>query len=217
MDRADHVGQPVTRRRARRSLAAALALALLPAMAAAAEPRLEVVPRATRNVTPPGVTPGPAVDGPLLREVLPEPEKKPEPARWRRFYLPETSDAGTFHVKNFTIRVSGVDPVPADETCRRAGGEEWPCGRTALFSFRRFLGGRAVECYFPPVSEATEIVAPCRIGQIDIGEWLLRQGWATPNDYATDEYRAAANDGRCARHGIWQGAAADAGCPALSN
>lgn len=206
------------RRRAARAALAALALLALPLPASAEEPTLEVVPRATRNVTPPGVTPGPEVDGPLVREVQPVPEKAPETARWRRFFLPETSDAGTFHIKSFTVRVSGVDPVPVDKLCQRADGAEWPCGRTALFSFRRFLGGRAIECYFPPVSDAaTEIVAPCRIGQIDIGTWLLRQGWATPNDYATDEYRAAALEGRCGRLGIWQGVAADGTCPALSN
>lgn len=220
MDRPDHVGQPVTGRRAGRGVLLALAclaplLALPPAMAQ--EPEIEFVPRATRNVTPPGVTPGPEVDGPLFREVPPPEEIKPEPAKWRRFTLPETSDTATLHARNLTIRISGVDPVPPDRTCRLADGEEWPCGRTGLVSFRRFLGGRAVECYFPPVVEATEIIAPCRVGRIDLGEWLLREGWGTPNDYATEEYRAAALEGRCGRAGMWRGTAADGTCPAVGD
>ena len=219
MDRPDHVGEPVTRRRP--ALAALLALAcllpLLPALPARAEePEVEFVPRATRNVTPPGVTPGPEVDGPLYRERLPAPEAKPETAKWRRFSLPETTDAATLHIRNLTIRISGVDPVPLDRMCRLSSGEEWPCGRTALVSFRRFLGGRPVECYFPPVVETTEIVAPCRVGRIDLGEWLLRQGWGTPNDYATDAYREAALAGRCGRAGVWRGTAADGTCPATA-
>jgi endonuclease YncB( thermonuclease family) len=220
MDRPDHVGQPVTgRRRARGARLALAALAcllpLLPALPARAEaPEVEFVPRATRNVTPPGVTPGPEVDGPLFRDVPPPEEIKPEPAKWRRFALPETTDTATLHARNLTIRISGVDPVPVERTCRLADGEEWPCGRTGLVSFRRFLGGRAVECYFPPVVEATEIIAPCRVGRIDLGEWLLRQGWGTPNDYATDDYREAALAGRCERLGVWRGTAADGTCPA---
>ena len=190
--------------------ALALCLALSPLPALAQEVILEEVPRATRNVTPSGITPGPSVDGPLLREKLPEPEKKPDPAKWRRFALPETTDAGTFRVRGITIRVSGVDPVPLDHACQRADGEEWPCGQTALQAFRRFLGGRAVECFIPPVDQATEVIAPCRFGQIDIGTWLLRQGWGTPNDYATEPYRAAALDGRCRRLGMWQGTADEA-------
>jgi len=206
-----------TRRRRTIVLAAApVALALILAVPAVAEePALQVVPRATRNVTPPGMTPGPEVEGPLLREPLPP--APPEPAKWRRFFLPETTDAATFHASKLTIRVSGVDPVPVDRVCQRASGEEWPCGRTALFSLRMFLHGRAVECYLPPIGQAVEAIAPCRVGQTDLGTWLLRQGWGTPNGYATDAYRAAAIEGRCERHGMWQGSAADGTCPAREN
>jgi endonuclease YncB( thermonuclease family) len=220
MDRANHLGQPVARRPKRRAALAALIAALLVALAgvpagAQDEPALEVVPRASRDVTPPGVTPGPTVEGPLVREALPPPP--PEPAKWRRFPLPETTDAATFHANRVTIRVSGVDPVPIDQICRRQSGEEWPCGRTALHSLRMFLHGRAIECYLPPLGEAVEAIAPCRVGQTDLGSWLLRQGWGTPNDYATEEYRAAALEGRCQRLGMWQGTTADGTCPATGN
>ncbi len=220
MDRPDPVGEPVTgtRRAPRRRLAAILLpLSLVAGTAAGQEAAQEIVPRATRNVTPPGVTPGPEVEGPLLRERLPEPERPPETGRWRRFLLPETTDAATFHVRDVTIRISGVDPLPVDRVCARSDGEAWPCGQTALFSFRRFLGGRPVECFFPPIDRATEIIAPCRIGQIDLGEWVLRQGWGTPNQYATEAYRAAAVEGRCERLGMWRGTAADETCPAATN
>jgi hypothetical protein len=39
-----------------------------------------------RNVTPPGMTPGPAGDGPLVRE--PTAPLPPAEARWRRYFLP---------------------------------------------------------------------------------------------------------------------------------
>jgi len=214
MDRADHLGEPVTLRPGwgRASVLAVVAALAIASPAGAQEPALEVVPRATRNVTPPGMTPGPAVDGPLLREALP-----PEPAKWRRFQLPETTDAATFRASRLTIRVSGVDPVPVDKMCRRASGEEWPCGRTALHSLRMFLRGRAIECYLPPIGQAVEAIAPCRVGQTDLGTWLLQEGWGTPNDYATEESKAAAVEGRCERHGMWQGTTADGTCPASGN
>jgi endonuclease YncB( thermonuclease family) len=219
MDRADHLGEPVAAARGRRAALAAglVALCALATPLAAAEDgqTLEVVPRATRNVTPPGVTPGPEVEGPLIREALPPPP--PEPAKWRRFPLPETTDAATFRARQVTIRVSGVDPVPLDRQCRRASGEEWPCGRTALHSLRMFLAGRAIECYLPPLGQAVEAIAPCRVGQTDLGAWLLSHGWATPNDYATEEYKEAALKGRCERLGMWQGAASDGTCPAGGN
>jgi len=169
---------------------------------ASAQTGPEIVAPATRDVTPPGVTPGPAGQGPLVRE--PTPPRPPDPPRWRKFFLPKTSDASTLHVDERTIRISGVDAPAADAICQRTGGSGWPCGRAALYAFRMFIGGRAVECYFPAFEEAVDITAPCRIGKTDLGLWLARQGWVTPNDLATDDYREAAEDARCAERGLWR-------------
>lgn len=162
----------------------------------------EIVAPPSRDVTPPGVTPAPAVDGPLFREPVPPPP--PAPPRWRKFFLPRTSDAATLHVDERTIHISGVTPPTADAVCHRTDGSIWPCGRAALYAFRMFIGGRAVECYFPTVDGATDITAPCRIGRTDLGLWLVSQGWVMPDDLATDDYRSAAAEARCARRGLWR-------------
>jgi endonuclease YncB( thermonuclease family) len=172
----------------------------------------EIVPPTVRNVTPPGVTPGPAGEGPLIREA--PPPKPPEPPKWRRFFLPETADAATFVIDGkLTIQVSGVTPPAVDDVCAFPDGSPWPCGRTALHALRMFLRGRAVECYFPPLGEAVEVVAPCRVGETDLGHWLLESGWARANDLSTDEYLSASATARCANLGIWQGAGRPDYCP----
>jgi len=74
------------------------------------------------------------------------------------------------------------------------------------------LRGRAVECFFPPPGEAIEIIAPCRVGATDLGLWLLSQGWGEPDQYATDDYRQAAQAARCAGRGLWRGASPDPSC-----
>lgn len=183
-----------------------LALLVLPAVAA------EIVPSASRDVTPPGIMPGPVGKGPLVREAVPP--RPPEPARWRRYFLPVTTDAATFLVKGQTIRVAGVTPPAAAEVCRRGDGSEWPCGRTALYALRMFLHGRAVECFFPFVEGAAEITAPCRVGKTDLGSWLLAAGWAKASELATSEYLTASLGARCARLGIWVGEAPPDLCPA---
>src|SRR5690606_31300187 len=166
----------------------------------------------SRDVTPPGVTPGPRGDGPLTRE--PVPPRPPDPPRWRRFFLPRTIDAATFIVGERHIRVSGVAAPAADAECQGSEGAVWPCGRTALHALRMFLRGRAIECFFPPADAVADVIAPCRAGKTDLGLWLLAQGWAKPGAYATDAYRAAAETARCAGRGLWRGLAADASCPA---
>jgi endonuclease YncB( thermonuclease family) len=145
---------------------------------------------------------------------VPVPARPPDPPRWRRFFLPQTSDAATFQADGKAIHIAGVKPPAVDETCpSRDGGEAWPCGRIALYSLRMFLHGRAVECYFPYVDGAADITAPCRVGSTDLGEWLLRQGWATADDLATDAYRSVADEAKCARRGLWRGTPAPERCP----
>jgi endonuclease YncB( thermonuclease family) len=174
----------------------------------------EIVRPANRNVTPPGITPGPPGEGPLVR--VPVPPRPPEPPRWRRFFLPVTDDAATFKADGKVIHISGVAPPKVDQMCRLADGTDWPCGRTALYSLRMFLHGRAVECLFPFVEGAADIVAPCRVGGTDLGGWLLTQGWAAPDELATDTYRALAEAARCAGRGMWRGAAPPTACAAIN-
>ena len=205
MDGADHLGKSV-------SAVRALVLALI--LAASSASAQEIVAPAVRDVTPPGVTPGPTGEGPLIRE--PAPPRPPDPPRWRRYFLPVTTDAATFAIDDrLTIQISGVTPPAVDETCAFADGEPWPCGRTALHALRMYLRGRAVECFLPPVDGVAEAIAPCRVGGADLGNWLLAAGWARPNDLATEAYRTAAAGARCANLGIWRGAARPDYCPEL--
>jgi endonuclease YncB( thermonuclease family) len=163
-----------------------------------------------RNVTPPGMTPGPEVDGPLIR--VPAPPRPPDHPRWRRFFLPVTSDAATFLVKGLTIRIAGVAPPAVDATCRLADESDWPCGRMALYGLRMFLHGRAVECFFAPPGDVAEVVAPCRVGKTDLARWLLIAGWAKPAGNPSNDDLAAETMAQCSRAGMWRGDAAPNDC-----
>jgi endonuclease YncB( thermonuclease family) len=194
----------------RRRLAAGVVLAAAAAGPVwAAEPQLAAP--AMRNVTAPGMMPGPKVEGPLERvPVLPP---APPPPRWHRYFLPETTDAATFKTKDRTIRIAGVTPPAVDATCADPAGGTWPCGRTALYSLRMFLHGRAVECYFATGEAGDPLTVPCRVGRTDLARWLLSTGWAKPADGASDDDRQAAKSASCAGHGIWRGTARPADCP----
>ncbi|HEY5082277.1 MAG TPA: hypothetical protein VII91_10260 [Bauldia sp.] len=192
--------------------AAGLAIAAAIALAAASAGAAEIVRPADRDVSPPGVMPLPTGAGPLLRE--PVPPRPPDPARWRRYFMPQTSDAATFKVNDMTIHVAGVAALAADQACAATDSGAWPCGQSALYALRRFLHGRAVECFFPYADGVTDVTAPCRVGRVDLGLWLLRNGWARPDELATDAYRAAANAARCARLGVWREETPSTDCPA---
>lgn len=178
---------------------------------------LEIVPPPSRDVTPPGMTPAPVGPGPLVREPIPAPPKPPvvrdpvlasppDSLRWHRFILPETTDAATFVVHGRSIRIAGVLALARGATCHDAAGEDWPCGDVALEALRHFLLGRPVDCSFLGADKSDPLIAPCRVGRTDLGSWLLRQGWAKVGRRASQPYRHAADDARCAGRGLWHGA-----------
>lgn len=175
----------------------------------------EVVSPPDRDVTAPGMMPGNVPSGPMIR--VPVPPPPPDPPRWRRYFLPETTDAATFRVEGrLVIHVAGVEPPSADDACNLADGTTWPCGRTALFSLRRFLHGRAVECFMVPPGDVTEVTAPCRVGPTDIASWLVAAGWARTAGFPSDDDVAAQKEAQCTGLGIWRGESKPADCPEAS-
>ena len=198
-------------RRLARLAAAGLAVLLILSHASAVfADDNEVVPPPSRDVTPPGMTPGPVGDGPLIREKVPPPPA--DPARWRRFFLAVAVDAGTFNLGKRPAKLAGLTAPAAAETCKLVSGEAWNCGTAAVWALRRFLRGRAVDCYFA-TRDPDPLTVPCRVGASDIGLWLLGQGWAKPADGASDDYRKAAEAAHCAGLGLWRDDKAAGSCP----
>lgn len=115
--------------------------------ASAAEARMETVAAVSRNVTPPGVTPGPLVEGPLKRIEPPKPVtvERGEPTdTFRRIVV---LDGGHFRVVHkgqaLVVRLAGIKSPAFDETCRDSAGVEWKCGSKARAELARLIGGGA--------------------------------------------------------------------------
>jgi endonuclease YncB( thermonuclease family) len=182
-----------------------------PAIAPAAPAEVaQMVEPAARDVTPPGIVPGPAVEGPLARLEVPPP--LPPPPRWHRFFRPLIVEAGLFEAKGKFIRLRGIEPLPADAQCIDGDGMEWPCGRTALMELRRLVRGRAIECNFSSGATDNPLLVFCRVATTDLALWLADRGWARPEADAPPEIRAAANAAHCAGRGVWRDYAATGPC-----
>ena len=147
---------------------------------------------------------------------MPAPPRPPSQPRWWRFFLPVTTDAATFKVDDKTIRVAGVDVAAGRcDLSDCADGSDGRAVRRRSTRFAVFLHGRAVECYFPRDDGAADIIAPCRVGADRPRRCgCLTQGWARPDDLATDDYRECRRGGASARgRGIWRGQTPPRGLP----
>jgi endonuclease YncB( thermonuclease family) len=162
------------------------------------EPRL--VLRKVRDVTPAGITSGPAVTGPLVRLAPPAPPPEPRPeARGERVHKLIVVAAGVIKAGGRDIRLAGIEAPEFKAECGE-GAAAWPCGRMARAALRRFIRGRAVECVVPPGSAEIPDIAECSLAGESLSAWLVAQGWAQPTSAAHAGLAAAAREMRL---GLW--------------
>lgn len=136
--------------------------------------------------------------------------KMPDDGNGTKLFQPVASAAGVIEAKGYSVAISGVDIVRQDETCTD-GGKSWTCGTRARTAFRAFLRGRAVVCTVPPEGSRDLITAECRVGNQDVGQWLIENGWARAAKGGP--YVETGEKARMARKGIFGPAPSLSGLP----
>ncbi|MER8440736.1 thermonuclease family protein [Mesorhizobium sp. M1393] len=149
---------------------------------------------------------------PLSDLALARPPKSKMPDDWNgtKLFQPIATAAGVIEAKGYSVAISGIDVVRQDETCAD-GGKSWTCGSRARTAFRAFLRGRAVVCAVPPEGGRDLIAAECRVGNQDVGQWLIENGWARAAKGGP--YVEAGEKARTARKGIFGPAPSLSGLP----
>lgn len=168
------------------------------------------LPSEIRDVSPDGITP-PNVSGTLTRVAPSEeymnlinPPVEPLPDGPFELRRPQVLDAGTLKTEDLTVRIAHVDALAANETCQSRLGGTWPCGARARTSLRGLVRMFTITCEKTTELDTDQVAAVCTRRKINIGEWLVRQGWADPAEGAPDQYLALADEARKAKKGKWQ-------------
>jgi endonuclease YncB( thermonuclease family) len=94
-----------------------------------------------------------------------------------RIYRPVADAAGRILGDGLLVDIAGVDIVEPETVCTDPDGLEWPCGMRARTAFRGLLRGRAVNCDVPPDYDDAEITTGCTLGKLDLGRWIVANGW----------------------------------------
>lgn len=111
------------------------------------------------------------------------------------------ADGDTIEIGGQRIRLTGLDAPEWSQTCSRADGSDWPCGRAATDRMRELTRGATLSCAGEGHDRYGRLLATCRAGDIDIAETLVRDGLAV----ASGSYVGAESEARRARRGLWQG------------
>ena len=115
---------------------------------------------------------------------------------------PRVIDGDTIEVAGQRVRLHGIDAPERHQLCRR-DGERGQCGKEATSALKAFLGNRPVSCEELDRDRHRRIVAKCAVGEADIGEWMVSQGWAVAYYLYSYEYSRAEQRAKSARLGIW--------------
>ncbi|MBB3656146.1 endonuclease YncB(thermonuclease family) [Rhizobium sp. BK650] len=89
---------------------------------------------------------------------------------------PAVESAGILSFGKRRLQIANVIETPADKSCG-SGGKQWPCGMMAKTALRLYLRNRTIDCDLPSDAWEDMAKAACRLGQQDIGTWLVENGW----------------------------------------
>ena len=114
-------------------------------------------------------------------------------------------DGDTVEIHGQRIRLHGIDAPESCQTCEDASGRTWRCGQRTALALQDLIGRRTVSCQQRDIDRYGRIVAQCRQGATDIGEWLVGQGLALAYRKYSKAYVAAEETASAARRGVWAG------------
>ena len=116
-------------------------------------------------------------------------------------------DGDTLSITGLDHRLHGVDAPEYRQTCQRADGAEWECGKEARATLVASTAGKTLKCEELARDKYQRVVARCTDGQgRDIAQILVQQGMAiSMDDFIEGPYADDAQAAKEAKRGIWQG------------
>lgn len=101
------------------------------------------------------------------------------------------TDGDTLRLSGVTYRLHGVDAPETKQDCP----DGWGAGRVATTHLQSLIAGRSVTCQAKEKDRYGRTVAVCFAGGVDLGERMVRDGFAWAftrysQDYAGQEARA---------------------------
>lgn len=116
-------------------------------------------------------------------------------------------DGDTLDLGARRLRLHGIDAPEIDQTCRRADGSDWPCGRAARDRLAALVAGLEVACVARGRDSYGRTIATCDAGGRDLGESMVGEGLAWAYVHFSRVYAGTESTARDAGLGIWQGEA----------
>ena len=113
-------------------------------------------------------------------------------------------DGDTLEIHGQRIRLHGIDAPESGQSCER-DGRQYRCGQQAALALADKVGRETVRCAQRDIDSYQRIVAVCRLGNLDLNAWMVRQGWAIAYRQYSLDYVVDENAAQAVRAGMWAG------------
>jgi endonuclease YncB( thermonuclease family) len=115
-------------------------------------------------------------------------------------------DGDTLEIHGTRIRLWGIDAPESAQLCRGDDSSPYRCGQKAANDLDTFIARRPVSCTPVSLDQYRRTVASCSVAGVDLGEWLVRNGFALDwPRYSKGKYNSAEREAEHAERGIWAG------------
>ncbi|WP_442869471.1 thermonuclease family protein [Bradyrhizobium sp. CCBAU 11434] len=115
-------------------------------------------------------------------------------------------DGDTLEIHGTRIRLFGIDAPESSQLCRGDDSLPYRCGAKAANELDRFIAGRPIGCEPVSTDRYGRTVATCSVSDVDLAEWLVRNGLAFDwPRYSKSKYGSAQREAKRAARGVWAG------------
>ncbi len=120
-----------------------------------------------------------------------------------RTYKIEINSDSSLQADKQAIELYGVKILARNQICKYRNGEKWACGQRAYVALVNVLGSKSADCRPHDTSRPSTLI--CQLAGTDIGEMMLREGWASlVNGVRDKDYISAAADAFKYKTGMWR-------------
>jgi len=112
-------------------------------------------------------------------------------------------DGDTIHIKSNKIRLHGIDAPEFKQTCK-IDNQNWYCGKQSTKELKNLINNQKVECNVNDIDRYNRYVAICYVNEININQWMVKNGWAIAYRYYSEDYVLEEKYANDKKLGIWK-------------
>lgn len=113
-------------------------------------------------------------------------------------------DGDTIEISTRRVRLYGIDAPEIRQFCT-LGTAPYACGETAREALQNLVAGEPVTCKERDIDRYNRSVAICYVRNVEINDWMVRQGYAVAYRRYATRYIEAEEEAKAAKRGLWNG------------